>query len=73
MKLGERIRELRNQRGISQRALGKSLGVWQTTIAMIENSESLPSMTLLRDLAKYFDMEASELIDKVEIARKEPA
>lgn len=73
MMLGERIRELRNKNGISQKDLGDALGVWQTTISQIESSNNLPSITLLRDLAQFFGMETSELIDKVDLVTKEVA
>jgi len=73
MMLGERIRELRSKNGMSQKDLGDALGVWQTTISQIESGNNLPSVPLLRDMASFFGMETSELIDKVDLVTKEVA
>jgi transcriptional regulator with XRE-family HTH domain len=62
MKLGDRIRELRNEKNISQKALGDAIGVWQTTISQIESGENNPSWATLQKLAKYFDVTISYLL-----------
>jgi transcriptional regulator with XRE-family HTH domain len=73
MTLGERVRALRKNKGVSQEALGAAIDVWQTTISQIESDDSVPSMKVLRDLARYFEMEPSDLIAGVEIVIKEAA
>ena len=55
MGFGDRVRELRTQRGLSQRALGERVGVSFTSISKVENgklgSGGYPSGALIRRLA----------------------
>jgi putative transcriptional regulator len=48
------IREKRAERGISQAALGKAVGVSRQTINAIETGRYLPSLPLAFGLAAYF-------------------
>lgn len=50
-KTGQRIRELRNERGISQKDLAGKIGVAQNTIAQYEKGTAKTSLDVLVNLA----------------------
>ena len=55
--------ELREQHGLSQRALAEQLGVTRQTINAIERERYDPSLELAFELAAYFDCRIEELFD----------
>jgi transcriptional regulator with XRE-family HTH domain len=65
MRFGEKIRELRKARGLSQRALGDFVGVSFTYISKVENEKldfgDYPSEDLIRKLAKALDADEGDL------------
>lgn len=61
-----RVKELREQAGLSQGALGAALGVSRQTINSIERGRYLPSLPLAFDLARYFDTMIEEVFDATE-------
>lgn len=62
--VGERVRKLREERGISQEELGNAIGVRQSTISGIERGANEPSIQVLRALAKYFEVQPSFFLDE---------
>lgn len=58
-----RVRELRGERGLSQKALGDALGVSRQTINAIETGRYDPSLTLAVHLARYFGAPVEEVFD----------
>jgi transcriptional regulator with XRE-family HTH domain len=66
MRFGQRIRELRKDKGLGQRALGKLVGVSFTYISKVENHQldfgDYPSEELIRKLAKALDADEDELL-----------
>jgi transcriptional regulator with XRE-family HTH domain len=66
MKFGQRIRELRKEKGLGQRALGKLVGVSFTYISKVENHQldfgEYPSEELIRKLAKALKTDEDELL-----------
>jgi len=58
----ERIRELREQKGISQLELGKALGLNQITISQYERGTREPDIQTIIKICKYFDVTAGYLI-----------
>ena len=67
-KIGEKIRELRTTRGISQQRLAELLGVSRPAISQIENGERKVSVDELDRLAKIFNISVNSLLNK----EKEP-
>ena len=70
MKFGERLRELRKERGLTLRALAEAVGVDFTYLSKIENGKVgyLPGADTIRGLAAALDtdpLELLELADKV--------
>jgi putative transcriptional regulator len=56
-----RVRELREQAGLSQAELGAAVGVSRQTINSIERGRYLPSLPLAFQLARFFDAMIEEV------------
>lgn len=57
--LGSVVKELRNQKGITQEALAELLNVQLTTIARIETGRVFVSSELLSKLCNFFNVQPS--------------
>ena len=64
MEFKDRLKELREIRGISQVVLSEKLGVSNGTIAMLETGKRNPSIQLLEDIADYFNVTLDYLTGK---------
>lgn len=62
IQFGNRIKNLRNQRGWSQELLAEKTGFHRTYIGMIERAERNLSLTNIEIFASTFDMSISELL-----------
>ncbi len=62
MTLGEKIKKLRNEKGISQEGLGNMMGVHYTHISRYERNQSTPSVEALKKLAKIFGVSTDYLL-----------
>lgn len=60
--LGDRIYELRKQRGLSQVDLAKALGVTKQSVSNWENSNIQPSIDLLVRIAQFFSVTTDYLL-----------
>lgn len=56
-----RIREYRQERGLSQAALAEAMGVTRQTIISIESGRYTPSLPLALRLGRYFGRPVEEL------------
>ena len=63
MNIGNKIRELRKQRGITQEQLAESIGISFQAVSKWENNIALPDITLVPVLASYFGVYMDELFD----------
>ena len=61
--LGDRIRELRNSRSLSQVELAKQLHVSKQTISNWENNNVPPSIDTLIRIANFFDVSTDYLLE----------
>lgn len=61
--LGARLKEIREQRGLTQRDLAKQGGVPHGIISMIERNQSNPSVTTLRKILEGIDMTMGEFFE----------
>ena len=59
--MDNKIRELRENRGLTQQMLGDSLGVSRQTIISLENGKYNPSIKLAHDIAKFFSMKIEDV------------
>ena len=66
-----RLRELRAEKGVSQEALSKVLGVSKSTIGLWENGDTLPDAKAVFDLADYYEVSTDYLVRKTEIKSTE--
>ena len=65
-----RVRELREATGLTQKELGEKVGVSRQAVNAIETGKFDPSIWLAYDLANYFDMRIEELFNFEGSARK---
>ena len=63
MNIGNKIKILRKQRGITQEQLADSIGVSFQAVSKWENNIALPDITLAPLLASYFSVSMDELFD----------
>ncbi len=63
MNIGNKIKELRKQRGITQEQLADSIGVSFQAVSKWENNIALPDITLAPTLASYFGVTMDVLFD----------
>lgn len=61
-KFPERLKELRIEKNLSQRALAKDLGVSQAAVARWESGLQTPNIDILILVSKYFGVTADFLI-----------
>lgn len=59
--LNEKMREARQQKGISQTELAKLIGVSRQTINMIENGDYNPTIALCLKICKALDKTLNDL------------
>ena len=62
-KLVKRLIELRLKQGVSARDMSLSLGQSESYINKIENNRSLPSITVLFEIMRYFKITPLEFFD----------
>lgn len=61
--LGEKIRELRKARNISQEVLAQYLGVSFQAVSKWENETAMPDIALIPAIASFFDVSIDDLFD----------
>ena len=62
--IGERIKELRKSKKMSQSELGKFIGVSQTTVTAWENGRAEPSSAYVAKLATFFNVSTDYLLGR---------
>ena len=60
--LGERLKELREEKGLSQEALAKIIGVHNAAVSFWENDVNDPKAEYIACLAKFFGVTAGYLL-----------
>lgn len=63
MNIGNKIKQLRKNRGITQEQLAESIGISFQAVSKWENNVALPDISLLPVLANYFSVSIDELFD----------
>ena len=66
MSIGEKIKELRLEKGVSQMQLGKFIGVSQKAVDYWERNVNEPKASYIMALVKVFDMTFDEFFEGVE-------
>ena len=67
MTIGQRIKELRTRKGLSQRELGAKMNVSQQMIGQYENSATIPKIDTLRKIADALDCSIIDLDSSLEL------
>ena len=62
MTLGQRIQELRKQRGMSQEALGDALGVSRQAVSKWEGDNGIPELDTLITMCRLFEVTVGQLL-----------
>ena len=61
MDIGERIRQLRHERNLTQEELGKRMGLLSGNVARYENGRNRPRKKMLERFAKAFEISLETL------------
>lgn len=64
---GARVREVRLQQGMTQERLAEAAGLHPTFISNVERGYRVPSVPTMLRLADGLGVEASRLVDRLEI------
>ena len=62
LKIGEKIKELRYEKGLTQEEIGALIGVSAQSVSKWERSEGYPDIEMLPSLANYFGISMDELL-----------
>lgn len=62
-KVGKLLKELRNEKGMTQEQLAEMLGVSNRSISRWENGVTMPDFDLLIQMAEFYDVEIGEILD----------
>ena len=62
IKAGAFLKELRREKGITQEQLAEELGVSGRSISRWETGNNMPDISLLVEIAEYFDVSIPEII-----------
>ncbi|MBR5581686.1 MAG: helix-turn-helix transcriptional regulator [Treponema sp.] len=65
------LRQLRLERNLSQEKLAELIDSHQVYISEIEQGKKLPSLTVLDNIAKAFNLPLSQLVYQIEVKLEE--
>lgn len=63
VKIGNFLRELRNEKGKTQEELAEKYGVSSRSVSRWENGSTMPDLGILVELADYYQIDIGEIID----------
>ena len=64
--MNNRIKEVREKKGMTQEAFGEKLGVARNTVANYENGNRTPSKSVIRSICREFRIREDWLVNGVE-------
>lgn len=65
MKLGDKIKQLREEKGWTQKELAEKLGLAKSTVSLYEINKREPNNETLTDIARLFEASFDVLLDNV--------
>lgn len=68
MKLGEKIKKLRNDAGLTQPELAEKAQIEQSYLSKLENEKGSPSFDVIAKIAGAFDLDVMTLIDSLSLS-----
>ena len=60
--LGKRLKELREEKGLTQKEVAQEFNINAVTYLHYEKTQREPSLSLLADMAKFFDVSVDYLL-----------
>ena len=63
IKIGAFLKTLRREKNMTQEQLAEQLGVSSRTVSRWETGSNIPDISLLAELAEFYDVSIPELID----------
>lgn len=60
-----KMKELRKERGLTQKAVANALGIGQTTVANYENGSRFPDLEKLSEVADFYKVTVDELLGRL--------
>lgn len=69
-KIGLYLKDLRKQKGLTQEEFSELLGVSNRSISRWENGVNMPTLELLLEIAKYYEVSMDEILDGEEKPNK---
>ncbi len=60
--MGKRLKELREEKGLTQKQLAQQLNLHSVTYLHYEKGQREPSLSTLADMAKFFEVSVDYLI-----------
>ena len=60
--LGQRLKELRESKGLTQKQLSEKLNIHSVTYLHYEKEQREPPLSLLADIAKFYDVSVDYLL-----------
>ncbi len=70
LSFANRLKELREEKGFSYRALAEELDISKSALQKYESAITDPSLTVVKKIADYFDVEIDWLIGEAKIRRR---
>ena len=73
IKIGDFLRNLRNEKDLTQEELAEKFGVSSRSVSRWENGNTMPELGILVELADFYGVDIKEIIDgerKSEIMKK---
>ena len=73
-KIGSFLKELRKEKNLTQEQLAEEFNVASRTVSRWENGNNMPDLSILVELADFYDVDICEIIDgerKSEMMQKE--
>lgn len=62
-KIGSFLRELRNQKGLTQDKLAEKFSVSSRTVSRWENGNNMPDLDILLEMSDYFEVDLREILN----------
>jgi len=66
MNFGAKLRELRQEKKLTQPELAQSLGIEQSFLSKLETGKSLPSSEVFTRILQVFDMDVGDMVDDLD-------
>lgn len=70
MKFGEKLKELRNEKHMTQPEMAEAIGIEQSYLSKLENDKSLPSNDIFIRILEVFELNIGDVVDQLDQSSK---